>query len=272
MGKLILINTAIGNDLDLSARVLESLESGKYFAVEDTRRFKELLKRHGITYQDKFITSYHDHTNKEKICELFKLLAQGDLYVASDAGSPIVSDPAYELVVKAYEQNIEVESYSGVSSVIQALELSALPPTPFQFHGFLPRERGKVTSYFSELSYGTHFFFESPKRICATLKLLAQTYPLAPTCVLKELSKTFQTIYRFQAKDYEQQEIDERGEFVLAFHVDKKSVKSNLELHDLAQEVLNNRGHKKTLSKLLAKILESSSKDIYNLLGKDGPS
>ena len=131
MGKIILLNTPIGNLGDLTPRVLEALTKGETFAVEDTRVFRELLNHVGISLSGKRIHSLHDQSEDSQVEKLLELLGGGDLYVASEAGSPIVSDPAYPLVIAAYERGIEVESFSGVSSPIMALELSGLPPIPF---------------------------------------------------------------------------------------------------------------------------------------------
>ena len=265
MGKIILLNTPIGNLGDLTPRVLDALTKGETFAVEDTRVFRELLNHMGISLNGKRILSLHDQSEDSQVGRLLELLGGGDLYVASEAGSPIVSDPAYPLVVAAYERGIEVESFSGVSSPIMALELSGLPPIPFQFHGFLPRESGKRAKSFNETGYGTHIFFEAPTRIEDTLDELAVLQPHFQVALVRELSKKFQQVIRFKAGEWpeKKKEVTFKGEFVLMFHRQEVISQMGGEVRALAQEMLSGNGGPKNLAKLLGAILERPTKDIY---------
>ncbi|MGE3608166.1 MAG: ribosomal RNA small subunit methyltransferase I [Bacteriovoracaceae bacterium] len=268
MGKIILLNTPIGNLGDLTPRVLEALRAGETFAVEDTRVFKELLNHLGISIQGKKIFSLHDQSEKSQIEKLIELAKKEDLYVASEAGSPIISDPAYPLVLGAYQAGLKVESYSGVSSPIMALELSGLPPIPFHFHGFLPREAGKIKKSFEETGEGTHIFFEAPTRIEDTLKILSEFEDLS-IVVVRELSKKFEEVYRFSSEDLKNKkiEINPRGEFILLFHKKENSKVIGGELRNLAQEVLNHSSPK-SVAKLLAQILDRPTKEIYDQMNR----
>ena len=268
MGKIILLNTPIGNLGDLTPRVLEALTKGETFAVEDTRVFRELLNHVGISVSGKRIHSLHDQSEQSQVPKLLELLNAGDLYVASEAGSPIVSDPAYPLVVAAYEKGIEVESFSGVSSPIMALELSGLPPIPFQFHGFLPRESGKRAKAFNETGYGTHIFFEAPPRIEETLDELSVLHPDFQVAVVRELSKKFQQVIRFKAGEWNEKkkEVTFKGEFILMFHRQETVPQLSGEVRAFALELLANQAGPKVLAKLLAAILDRPTKDIYSEL------
>jgi 16S rRNA (cytidine1402-2'-O)-methyltransferase len=268
VGKIILLNTPIGNLGDLTPRVLEALTKGEVFAVEDTRVFRELLNHVGVSVSGKRIFSLHDQSEQSQVSKLLEFLNAGDLYVASEAGSPIVSDPAYPLVLAAYEKGIEVESYSGVSSPIMALELSGLPPIPFQFHGFLPRESGKRAKSFNETGYGTHIFFEAPTRIEETLDELSVLHPEFQVALVRELSKKFQQVVRFKAKEWEEKkkEVTFKGEFVLMFHRQEAVSQMGGEVRTLALELLANQGGPKNLAKLLGAILDRPTKDIYSEL------
>lgn len=268
MGKIILLNTPIGNLGDLTPRVLEALTKGEQFAVEDTRVFKDLLNHLGISLVGKRIVSLHDQSESSQVGKLIEMALHCDLYVASEAGSPIVSDPAYPLVVAAYEQGIKVESYSGVSSPIMALELSGLPPIPFQFHGFLPRESGKRSRIFSEVGYGTHIFFEAPTRIEETLDELAQVRPDAEVAVVRELSKKFEQVIKLKASEWpsKKSEVNFKGEFIFLFHNRDQKGASSSELKGLAQELLEKGAGPKQLAKLLGEILERPTKEVYNEL------
>lgn len=270
MGKIILLNTPIGNLGDLTARVTEALKEGTLFAVEDTRVFKELLNHLGISLSGKKIYSLHDQSEGGQVSRLIELSERETLYVASEAGSPIVSDPAYPLILEAYEKGIKVESFSGVSSPIMALELSGLPPIPFQFHGFLPRESGKRAKIFSEVGYGTHIFFEAPTRIEETLNELSLLRPQAEIAVVRELSKKFEQVMKFKGEEWKEkkEQLTFKGEFVLLFHNKELSQSSSGDLKDLAQEILAKGSTPKQLSKLLGLILDRPTKEIYSELNR----
>ena len=113
-----------------------------------------------------------------------------DLFYASSAGSPIISDPAYPLVREALKRGHEIASCSGVSAPIAALEVSGLPPVPFTFHAFLPRTEIKKKKLFSSLSARhTHIFFEGQARVDKSLKILASVLPDSQVVLCRELSK-----------------------------------------------------------------------------------
>lgn len=272
MARLILLNMPIGNMADMTARVKDALENGSYFAVEDTRSFREFLHRHGINSQNKHLLSLHDQSSDAKFERLLEVVWQGhDLYVASEAGSPILSDPAFPLVRLAYEKGVEVETFSGISSVIAALELSGLPPLPFSFHGFLSRDEGKIRSYFSTLGAGTHIFFEAPGRIRQTLALAVDEWPESEFAIVKEMGKTFQKVRRFQGPQGLDalDEMMERGEFVWLVHL-PKDPRPRVPPNVLQQalDILSQGAGKKDLSRLLGEILERPSKEIYAELMK----
>lgn len=268
MGKIILLNTPIGNLEDLTPRVLNSLKEGETFAVEDTRVFKELLNHLGISLLGKKIYSFHDQSEQSTLNKLVDMAQGQDLYVASEAGSPIISDPAYPLILLAYEKGIKVESYSGVSSPIMALELSGLPPIPFHFHGFLSRDSGKRQKFFAESSYGTHIFFEAPTRVEETLSELSSIKGESDICVVRELSKKFEQVERFKGKQWPQkrESINFKGEFVILFHNSDPGFQSYEELRLLAKDVLDKGTHPKQIAKILALLLDRPAKEVYSEL------
>lgn len=268
MGKLILLNSGIGNIDDLSLRARKCLEMGEYFAVEDTRKFKNLLNRLGIPLANKVIESFHDHSSSKRLQKILSWLETRDVYVASDAGSPVISDPAFPLVQMALQHQVEVASVSGVSSILYALELSGLPAHPFTFWGFLPREAGKRAELIKYLPKGTHIFLESPHRLLKSLEQLTLQYPASPFVVAKELSKTHQNIYRFKGQDFLQAKssLDLRGEFVLLLNCEGKQGSGREQLEQLAGEILEQGIRPKKIAKLLAQILPVDVKAIYQKL------
>lgn len=270
LGRLILLNMPIGDLSDLSARVVEALRVGEHFAVEDTRTFRETLARLGIP-QEKHVLSLHDHSSEAKWARLLETVEQGgDLYVCSEAGSPVLSDPAFPLVRLAHEKNLAVETYSGISAVTAALELSGLPPIPFSFHGFLGRDDGKIKDDLGHLGAGTHLFFESPARIKHTIALCAELYPEALVAVVKEITKPFQKVWRFRASEHHEKLADvvEKGEFVWLVHfASDPRPRVPGRVQQLAQEILSEGVGNKALSQLLGEILDRPPKEIYAELG-----
>lgn len=273
LGSLVLVSVPIGNTDDITLRALNCLKTGKHLLAEDTRVLKHLLNCLDISLKDKHIIAFHDHTDSSKYQSLLDILEEDDLYLVSDAGSPMISDPAFPLIKYAIENGKTIESTPGVSSVVVALELSGLPPNPFHFYGFLPREREKRKKYLQDLGgqNGTHIFFEGPSRVLGTLEQLSTLFSDCEISVCRELTKKFQTITRFVGRDFAsvKDQIIEKGEFVILFNVPRiVSNSSSVEIKSLAQEVLDSNGKTKKLAKLLAEILNLNSKDLYTKLSQ----
>ncbi len=264
--KLILVTTPIGNTQDITLRALECLKNAQSIIAEDTREIKKLLTLLGVSGPKKFYT-FNDH--KEDFN--WQMIEHEEALFVSDAGSPIVSDPAYPLILSAKKNNIIIDSCSGISALITALELSQLPPIPFLFHGFLQREKGKKKTQIQKLKQvkGSHFFFEAPHRIKETLLVLKDIMPEVDVFVGRELTKTFQTLYHFKAKEVEsviQDAFIEKGELVVGFHIQEEIDFDLEEVQKLVADYLE-RPHKKTLAKILSYFSKSEVKDIYSLLG-----
>jgi len=274
MARLILLNTPIGDMADMSARVLTALTEGQVFAVEDTRTFRELLARVGVALGEKRLLSLHDHSSEAKWGRLLDVIDGGeDLYVCSEAGSPVLSDPAFPLVRLAQERGIEVTTYSGISAVMAALELAGLPPLPFTFHGFLSRDAGKIRQALQQLGQGTHVYFEAPTRVRETLELATAKWPGAEFAVVKEITKSFQRVWRFRGADMASALADmvEKGEFVWMVHheVDPRPAVPEA-VRSAAEEILSGGVGNKAVSRLLAAVLARPAKEIYAELGRAG--
>lgn len=273
-GCLILVSTPIGNLEDLSPRARLALETSKYVIAEDTRVYFDLLRLVNISSEGVTALALHDH-NQDQLQKPLQWLADGhNVLMVSDAGSPLVSDPAYPLVKAALELGHQLETCPGPSAVLVALELSGLPPHPFSFHGFLARESGKRKTQFEELltQSGTHIVFEAPHRIIDALDELSQLAPAnLEIAVARELTKKFQTIHRFKASEWAQVKTDlmVKGEFVVLFHVGKNSLSStsNRELKEMAQKYLDKPSTKGS-AKLIAKILDLETQEVYERLSK----
>lgn len=274
MSSLTLLTLPIGNLADLTARGKAALENGSYFICEDTRTLKSLLQFIGIDYSQKYFYSFHDHSTDSELLNLIKVITdQDEVYLVSDAGNPLISDPGFPLVKRCLEEGIEIKSVPGVSAILVALELSGLPPFPFYFYGFYPQESGKQHELQNKLSSlkGTHLFFEGASRVEKTIAELAKLYPHKSLVVARELTKKFESIYRFKGHEWEKKKADfiVKGEFVILLHNDQENLRAQNELGQLAEEILTEGAKPKKLAKLLALILDRPSKDIYQEIIKN---
>ena len=272
MGSLVLFSLPIGNQSDITIRTKEALAQDGIFLAEDTRVLKDFLRIIGEKIEGKKFISFHEHNDQDRIEYVLQLLSENDfVYLTSDAGSPIISDPAYPIVRAALDNNFRVLNLPGVSSVISAIELSGLPPYPFSFYGFLPKEKSKRNEVLKNLPNGLSIFFESPHRIIDTLELIEQTLPEARVSVCREMSKKFESIYRFEIKELKKvkEDIIVKGEFVLCVYrtkTDEAGLMSDQKLKDLVSKYLSQSGSKKDLAKIFAKITGEDAKTIYDKL------
>lgn len=267
-----LVTLPIGNIGDLTLRAKKILEESEICLVEDTRSFRDFCKFAGINLTEKRVYSWHDHTEIKHIEKVIDFLEQKKKVIfASEAGSPIISDPAYPVVRALLEKGYDVDTAPGVSAPIAALELSGFPPIPFHFHGFPPRDQGKRESYLLETLdvYGTHILFEGVTRVQDTIDELVKLHPDLEIVVAREITKVYQSIYRFSSATWPKMrgEIMYKGEFVILYHAsgENKGTGSR-KLKELAQEVLDSKARVKDVSKLLAAVLGKSSKEIYEEL------
>lgn len=268
MSKLTLLTVPIGNSEDITVRAKNRLSQCSVIVAEDTRVIKELLKRLGVDFADKNIFPYHDHSDETSLGGILKILQEQEVVYVSDAGSPVISDPAMPLVQLAIDNDIEIETLPGASAVMAALELSGLPATPFHFHGFLPREKSKVRDFGRLMAnqYGTHVFFEGVSRVKKTMDILSKDYPQWKFAICRELTKSFQSVHRFTGIQWDEvaEKMVEKGEFViLAYNPDKKSAPKGAG-GELAWQIIEEGAKPKLLSKLLAELTGLSSKDVYS--------
>jgi 16S rRNA (cytidine1402-2'-O)-methyltransferase len=212
-GHLIVCPTPIGNLEDVTLRVLSALREADLIACEDTRRTRTLLDRYGVSGE---LLSYHEHNERERAAELVRRMQAGaNVALVSDAGMPLVSDPGFVLVQACVAAGLAVEVLPGPSAALAALVASALPAERWRFTGFLPRKRGEL-----ERAFGvgeTLVAFESPKRVAASLAVLAELDPERPVVVCRELTKLHEEIVRGTAAELAQRYAAEppRGEVVL---------------------------------------------------------
>lgn len=195
-----LIATPIGTARDITLRALDILASADVLVAEDTRSLKRLMEIHGVPLGDRPVLSYHDHNGGQMRPRLLGLLADGkSLAYASEAGTPMVADPGFDLARAAREAGHDVISAPGPSAVVTALTLAGLPTDRFMFAGFLPNAKGARRKALEELAEvpATVAFYESPKRVAAMLKDAAEVLGEdREAAVCRELTKKFEEVIR----------------------------------------------------------------------------
>jgi 16S rRNA (cytidine1402-2'-O)-methyltransferase len=203
-GQLILAATPLGNILDASPRLKETLEQADLIAAEDTRRAKRLFADLNLEIKAPVISLFEEN-EIEKIPDIIEKLKSGlKVVVISDAGTPAISDPGYRLVTKAIEENISITVIPGPSAVLSALVLSGLPTDRFSFEGFIARKGKERTEILNNLNTQsrTMVIFESPRRTLQTLqdiqKIVGDDRKAA---VVREISKTYEEVIRGSLKE-----------------------------------------------------------------------
>ncbi len=217
VGTLYLVATPIGNLEDITLRALRVLGEVELIGAEDTRHTRKLLYRYQI---DTPVVSYHEHNKQARLDRMLQALSAGDVALVSDAGTPGLSDPGYELVRAAVSSGHRVVPVPGPSAPIAALVASGLPTDAFVFLGYLPRRTAERRQLLERLAREsrTMLAFEAPHRLQATLQDLEDAFgPGRPMAVARELTKVHEEIYRGdvqQARAHFESEAP-RGEFTL---------------------------------------------------------
>ncbi len=197
---LYFVATPIGTARDITLRALDVLASADMIAAEDTRSLRRLMEIHGIPLEGRRIQAYHDHSGAGARQNILDALAQGmSVAYASEAGMPLIADPGYDLGRQAVEAGHSVTCAPGPSAALMALTLAGLPTDAFFFAGFLPNASGARRSRIEALRDipGTLVFYESPKRVAASLSDLAEGLgPDRQAALCRELTKKFEEVRR----------------------------------------------------------------------------
>jgi len=195
-GRLLVVATPIGNLEDLSPRARAAFASADLVACEDTRHTGRLLAGVGI---DRPLLSLHEHNERQRLPRLLDELAAGrTVAVASDAGTPLLSDPGFVLVREAATRGVRVEAIPGPSAILVALVVSGLPPYPFTFVGFPPPKTGKRRTFYRRFAGLDHTLvvFESPHRLLASLDDAVAELGDRPAALARELTKLHEEVLR----------------------------------------------------------------------------
>ncbi len=273
MSTLYLVSTPIGNKLDISLRAQNVLSSVDVILCEDTKKSGIFLKDLGIKNK---LVSYHDHSNVWKINYFLKLLKEGaSLAIISDAGTPLISDPGYELVAKAIEEKIKVISIPGPSAVISALISSGLSTSSFIFEGYAPKKKGQLETFLKNLQYEmrTIILFESPKRIERLMEMIVKILgPKRRVSLAKELTKKFERVITDEAKEIHELIINDetlkKGEMVIVIEGSKEKQLILVEHEKVLFEEIQRLNGTKAASKIVSKISSKTSKEIYSIFSE----
>jgi 16S rRNA (cytidine1402-2'-O)-methyltransferase len=218
---LYFVATPIGSARDITLRALDILASADVIAAEDTRTAKKIMDIHGVPIKDRTFVAFHDHSTDKVVDRLVSVMKDGkSVACVSEAGTPLIADPGYELGVAAVEAGLDVTTAPGASAVLAALTVSALPTDRFAFVGFLPAakvaRRGHIAGL-RDLDF-TLVFYESPKRLTAMLHDVAEVLgPDRQVVVCRELTKKFEETQRGPVSEVLERFMDRsiKGEIVV---------------------------------------------------------
>ena len=272
MGTLYLVATPIGNLEDMSPRAIRVLREASLIAAEDTRHTGKLLKYFEIETP---LTSYFEHNKLDKLDFILEKLSNGDVALVSDAGTPAVNDPGYELVKAALEANYDVRPIPGPSAPITALTVSGLPTDSFLYLGYLPHKTSERHTKLEDVESQpyTLVFLESPYRIVESLEDIFSILGDRKICVAREMTKMFEEYWRGNVSEaiayFKSQPA--RGEFTLV--VEGKTQNGNAhwtkeQLQRAIESEMQTEKSAKEISAQLAKQSGWNKKEIYTLINQ----
>ncbi len=264
------VSTPIGAARDITLRALDILAGADVLAAEDTRTLRHLMEIHGIALGGRPLIAYHDHNGEAARPRLIAALQDGkSVAYASEAGTPLVADPGFQLSRAAIAAGLTVLAAPGPSAVLCALTVSGLPSDRFLFAGFLPNKRAARRSVLRELSVvpGTLVFYESPRRIAACLRDMVEVLgEKRSAAVCRELTKKYEEVTRGElgelADAFAQRDV--KGEIVVV--VDRATAaeaKSETVVEVLKKVMLTHS--LKDAAALVADELGLPKRDVYQL-------
>ena len=269
--KLYICPTPIGNLGDITKRTLEILQNCDCVYAEDTRKTLQLLNSFSIK---KSVFRLDENCMKQKACEVLRAVQSGkNVAYCTDAGMPGVSDPGLSLISDAYENDVSVEVLPGVSAVTTAYVASGFCNTKFLFAGFMPRKNSERKQAIVDIQKAqcTAIFYESPKRLVDSLRLMSEAIPQTKIAICRELTKMHEEVWRgvcidayneFSSRDSIKGEIA----IVLDFENSANSDKGGIDPKALAKILINSDVSTKSASKVLAKVCGISKGEAYALV------
>ena len=268
-GTLYVVATPIGNLDDITLRAKTVLQDVDLILAEDTRHSQFMLQNFGIK---KKIFSYHDHNEHRQTDLAIQQLQQGlDVALIADAGTPLICDPGYHLLVAAHQLKITVVPIPGASAVISALSVAGFCVSKFVFEGFLPAQKTQRKKHLDTLYNETRtlVFYESPHRIVASVEALMDCFGGERQAVIaKELTKLHESICRGSLTELllwlQSKNSLTKGEFVLVVCGNNESSFDLHEARRVLQILLANHSVKEA-SRLASDIMRGNRNRIYKL-------
>lgn len=263
---LYLVATPIGNLSEMTYRSVEILNSVDFIAAEDTRVTAKLLNHYNISTK---LVSHHEHNLTTAIPKIIKLLEEGsNIALVSDAGYPAISDPGYELVLAAIENDFNVVVISGPNAALGALVVSGIAPQPFLFYGFLAHKDKTKKKQLDKLKNyeETLIFYESPHRIKKTLTLMLEYFGDRKIALARELTKKYEEILRGSISEIIEVADDLKGEMVIIVSGNAEVAQAEFanSVLEHIEELIELGYSSKDAIKEVAKVRNLKKSDVYN--------
>jgi 16S rRNA (cytidine1402-2'-O)-methyltransferase len=275
---LYFVATPIGTARDITLRALDILASADVIAAEDTRSLRRLMEIHGVPLAGRRVASYHDHSGAGARARLLQAIEAGQsVAYASEAGMPLIADPGFDLSRAASEAGHLVTVAPGASAVLSALTLAGLPTDAFFFAGFLPNSSTARKARLEALRAvpGTLVFYESPKRVAASLADMAEVLGADRAAAMcRELTKKFEEVRRAPLGDLAVNlaQAPVKGEIVLVVDRMHSEVVSEVDLESDLKLALSSHSVKDAAD-IVSRMHSVPRRAVYQMalkLGKDG--
>lgn len=264
---LYFVATPIGTARDITLRALDILASADVLAAEDTRTLRHLMQIHGVPVGERPLIAYNDHNGAAVRPRLLAMIGAGkSVAYASEAGTPLISDPGFHLAKEAQAAGHLVTSAPGPSAVVAALSIAGLPTDRFLFAGFAPSAKGARATWLAELRTvpATLVLFESPKRIQRLLAEMAESFGAdRQAAVCREVTKRFEEVLRGGLAELAERTAEKppKGEIVLVVDRDRSSA-SNETMEDALRAALAQMSIKDA-SAMVAEALGLPKRQVY---------
>ena len=264
------VATPIGAARDITLRALDILAGADVLAAEDTRTLRHLMEMHGVALNGRMVLAYHDHNGDQMRPRLIEALKAGkSVAYASEAGTPLVADPGFQLARAAIDEGLTVLAAPGPSALLCALSVSGLPTDRFFFAGFLPPKSAARKTSLRDLAQvpGSIIFYESPRRIDACLRDMIETLgPNRQAAICRELTKRFEEILRGTLADLSESLAgrDLKGEIVVVVDRADPVPASAQTVEDALREALKTQSSKDAAAQV-AQAFGLTRRDLYQL-------
>lgn len=265
---LYFVATPIGAARDITLRALDILASADVIAAEDTRTVKHLMQLHGVALNGRPVVAYHDHSGPAVRDRLLAAIEDGkSVAYASEAGTPLVADPGFQLCRAAIEAQLPVTTAPGPSAVLAALTVAGLPSDRFLFAGFAPTAQSARRKWLQSLdqSGATLVIYESPKRVGKLLTDTVQCFgPERRAVVCRELTKRFEETARGTlgslAEDFAGRSV--KGEIVVLIDRGDGQKADAADMENALRAALRDMSVKDAAA-MVAKALDLPKRDVY---------